>query len=123
MMMSDDFEIRNAIIKSAKIDMGDKNLLTAWLDLGYGSTGQSFGGHALYLPKSYTHHELKSYAGHFLFRCMEIAGVEKWDDIVGKSVRVKRNCQGVKAIGHIIKDDWFYPAKDFNSQNKGNDDE
>lgn len=120
-----DFEISNAIIKKARIDMGDRNLLTAWLDLDYGSTGQGFGGYSLYLPKSYTHHELKSYAGHFLFRCMEIAGVETWDSIVGKSIRVKHNWQKIEAIGHIIKDDWFYPDKDFNNQNKqkGNDDE
>lgn len=46
-------EIKNAIIKSASINMGDRGLLTADLQLGYGDGSmQCFGGFALYLPKS-----------------------------------------------------------------------
>ena len=106
-------ETRNAIITGARLDMGDRGLLTAWLDLDYGGTGQSFGGWALYLPKSYSHHELKSVAGHFIFRCMEIAGADEWNKIVGKSIRVKAEHSKVHAIGHITKDDWFQPSMDF----------
>ena len=106
-------EIKNAIISSVSIDMGDRNLLTAWVHLDYGGSGQGFGGYALYLPKSYKHHSLESVAGHFIFRCMEIAGVEKWQDMKGKSVRVKASRSRVEAIGHIVKDDWFNPSEDF----------
>lgn len=108
-------EIRNAIIKSARIDMGDRGLLTAWLDLDYGGSGQGFGGHCLYLPKSYSHHELKSFAGHFIFRCMEIAGAEEWSRMVGKTIRVRGSHDGIEAIGHIVNDDWFCPKDDFRS--------
>lgn len=106
-------EIKNAVIKSARIDMGDRGLLTAWLDLDYGGSGQGFGGYALYLPKSFTHHQLESVAGHFLFRVMEVAGVERWDRLPGKTVRVRAHHSAVEAIGHIVKDDWFCPADDF----------
>ncbi len=106
-------EIKNAVIKSAVIDMGDRGLLTAWLHLDYGGSGQGFGGYALYLPKSFSHHSIDSCAGHFLFRCMEVAGVEKWSDLPGKTVRVRATHTGVEAIGHIVKDDWFCPADDF----------
>lgn len=113
-------DIRNAIIESISIDMGDRGLLTAWLFLDYGDGGhQGFGGHVLYLPKSYKHHTEKGdFAGHFIFRCMEIAGVEKWTDVKGKSIRVKyeggTGCSSkIIAIGHIIKDDWFDPTADF----------
>ena len=108
-----DTEIRNAVIAAAKIDMGDRGLLTAWLTLDYGGSGQGFGGHVLYLPKSYSHHELKSFAGHFIFRCMEIAGVEEWSKLAGKTIRARGNHSGIEAIGHIIKDDWFSPSEDF----------
>ena len=108
-----DLEIRNAVIKSARIDMGDRGLLTAWLDLDYGGSGQGFGGYSLYLPKSFTHHEMLSHAGHFLFRCMEVAGVERWDQLPGKTIRVRAKHNGVEAIGHIVKDDWFCPRDDF----------
>jgi hypothetical protein len=106
-------EVRNAVIKSARIDMGDRGLLTAWLDLDYGGSGQGFGGYSLYLPKSYSHHRLESVAGHFIFRVMEVAGVERWDQVPGKTVRVRAEHCGVEAIGHIVKDDWFCPADDF----------
>jgi hypothetical protein len=106
-------KIRNAIITSAIIDMGDRDLLTSWLQLDYGGEGQGFGGYALYFPKSYAQHKLLSHAGHFIFRCMEIAGVDSWHKMVGKTIRVKCDDGKVYAIGHIVKNDWFDPSADF----------
>lgn len=106
-------EIRNAIVQSVSIDDADRGLLTAWLFLDYGGSSQGFGGYALYLPKSFDHHTIKGdYAGHFIYRCMEIAGVTKWSDIKGKTVRVKCEHSKIHAIGHIIKDDWFNPTEE-----------
>lgn len=106
-------ETVNAVIRKAIIEHEDRGILQCWLDLDYGGTGQGFGGYALYLPKSFSNHNLLSPAGHFIFRCMEIAGAGKWDSMVGKTIRVKRDHSKVHAIGHIIKDDWFCPEKDF----------
>lgn len=106
--------IKNAIITKAVITGDDHGLLSAWLTLDYGdSSGQCFGGYALYLPKSFTHHSVESVAGHFIWRCMEVAGVTQWDQVVGKTIRVRSSHSKVEAIGHIIKDDWFIPAVDF----------
>lgn len=107
-------EIRNAIIESVTLDMGGRGLLTAWLHLNYGGASQGFGGFALYLPKDFSHHQKdSSFAGHFIYRCMEIAGVESWDKLKGKTVRVKATHGGVEAIGHIVKEDWFCPSVEF----------
>jgi hypothetical protein len=109
-----EIEIKNAVIKSAEITNDDHGLLTAWLTLDYGGSGQGFGGYSLYLPKSFTHHSMNiNYAGHFIWRVMEIAGVNKWSQLTGKTVRVKQEHSGVHAIGHIVKDDWFNPQEDF----------
>lgn len=106
-------EIKNAVIESARITTGERGFLDCWLSLDYGGCGQGFGGYVLYIPKSWTHHKLESVAGHFLFRVMEIAGVESWDDLKGKTVRVRGNYAGIEAIGHIVKNDWFCPKDDF----------
>lgn len=106
-------ETKNAIIESASLSTGDRGFLDCWLTLDYGGSGQGFGGYVLYLPKSYSHHELKSVAGHFIFRVLEIAGVESWDKLKGRTIRVKCEHSKVHAIGHIIRDDWFNPSEDF----------
>lgn len=106
-------EVRNAVIKSASITSDDHGLLSAWLILDYGGSGQGFGGYALYLPKSFKHHELKSVAGHFIWRVLEIADATEWSELVGKTIRVRGDRGGVEAIGHIVKDDWFCPSDDF----------
>ncbi len=108
-----DHEIRNAIITSAVLDIGDRGILQAWVHLDYGGTGQGFGGYALYLPKSYSYHQLQSVAGHFIFRVMEVAGADQWSKLTGKTVRALCNHSGVKSLGHIVKDDWFCPSEDF----------
>lgn len=103
---------QNAVIESATITSAD-GVLTASLRLDYGGTGQVFGGLVLYLPKSYTYHAINSGAGHFIFRCMEVAGVTAWERMAGRTIRVRADHSSIEAIGHIINDDWFYPGVDF----------
>lgn len=107
-------EIRNAVIESARITNDDHGLLSAWLSLDYGGSGQGFGGYCLYLPKDFTHsNSQKNYAGHFIWRVMEIAGVSEWSKLAGKTIRARCEHSKVHAIGHIVKNDWFTPSDDF----------
>ena len=109
--------ISNAVIKDAQIKIDDRAKLTVWISLDYGGAGQCFGGYNLYS-------ELKSdanWAGHFIYKCMSVVGVEEWDRLKGKCVRIEHDKKGLAgliiAIGHIINDDWFNPSEDFNNIN------
>lgn len=112
----EELETKNAVIESATITNDDHGCLSAWLYLNYGSGEQAFGGYALYLPDGWKHHQILSHAGHFIWRCMAIAEVNEWGKLKGKTIRVKANHCHVEAIGHIVKDDWFYPSKDFDKK-------
>lgn len=111
--------IRNAIITRASISTGERGFLDCWLTLDYGGEGQGFGGFTLYLPKSWKHYSLLSPAGHFIFRVMEIAEVDDFSKLQGRSIRAKCDWGKVHAIGHIIKDDWFNPSEDFANLKNG----
>lgn len=116
--MEEKIEIKNAVIESATISSGDRGFLDASLQLDYGGAGQGFGGYVLYLPKSFDHHKMESVAGHFIFRVMEVAGVDSWDNLKGKTIRVKGTWSKIHAIGHIVKDDWFCPEEDFKARDQ-----
>lgn len=111
-------EIKNAIIESVTLGI-DCGLLTAWLWLDYGGTSQRFGGITLHLPFGFRHHRIESVAGHFICRCMEVAGVVEWDDLEGKAIRVRIEDGLAVGIGHIVKADWFVPRVDFAELEKG----
>ena len=55
-----DIKIRNAIIESARINNDDHNLLSAWLSLDYGGSGQGFGGYAE--PATIKYQKIADYA-------------------------------------------------------------
>lgn len=110
-------EVRNARVTAVSLDI--ERGLTAWLTLDYGGSGQGFGGFMLYSNSGWSRDNKYNYnfAGRFISRCIEICGVQKWEQIPGKTVRVRSDWTKVYAIGHILKDDWFDPTADFREYN------
>ena len=106
--------IKNAMIESVSITNDDHGMLSAWIKLDYGGSQQGFGGYSLYIPKDFRNFiNQKNFAGHFIWRVMEVAGVHEWSMMVGKTVRAKIVGGTVVSIGHIIKDIWFEPNREF----------
>jgi hypothetical protein len=105
-------ETRNAIIGSARFDT--ERGLSAWLALEWEGGGQGFGGYLLYAPKGWKAHDHPGdFTGHFIWRCLEVAGVDDWSKLAGRSIRMKHEHSKVHAIGHIVKDIWFNPQEEF----------
>lgn len=106
---------QNAVIRSARIST-EEGYLTVLLDLDYGGVHQGFGTYILYSPhvSKQNSDNQKNYAGIFIWRCMEIANVRDWNEMVGKVIRVRKPDYTaiIDAIGHPIEDNWFYPKKE-----------
>lgn len=107
----------NAVIKSVSLRLDRDMWLCLWMDLDYGGTGQGFGGFVLGgVPDcaAGNHAEQTNFAGEYIVRCFMAAGVDSLNDMVSKTIRVKKTDEwgAIIAIGHIIKNDcWFDPKE------------
>ena len=112
--LPDGSKVLNAVVTKTTLGIEDHGCLSSFIYVDrQGGCSQGFGGWALHLPPSFTHHELKSVAGHFICRVLDVCGVESWDKVAGKAVRICEKGGRLVAIGHIINDDWFIPKSDF----------
>lgn len=100
-MSSSDSEIKNAVITRLMLGREDHNIPTAYIHLDYGGSGQAFGGFGFEGPGM----------GIFVLGVIDTLEVRSWEDLVGKSCRVKANHVGVHAIGHLLHDKWFTPSE------------
>ena len=92
-------ETRNARITGVSLGVGGRDILTAWVVLDYGGSGQQFGGYHL--------------GGHacaaFIEKTLRAVGVEQWEDLPGTVCRVRASHDKVHAIGDALRDRWFTP--------------
>ncbi len=100
---------KNATIGNASIMIEDHGILTIMLYLEYGEGGtQGFGGHALY-SSNFKPVGIRA-CGFYIWRVLEVVGVDDWKDLKGKNVRVLINDNDMAvSIGHITHDRWFNP--------------
>jgi hypothetical protein len=114
-------DVKNAIITSAEL-MIERGLLSSYIFLDYDAGCQGFGGYPLYLPENFTHSDSNhNYAGHWIYKILEIADVNHWSKLAGKTIRVKADHDKVHEIGHIIKNIWFNPKEEFAKMQENND--
>ena len=110
----------NAQIESTMLGYEDHGIMTCFLNLKQDGSGQGFGGYGLdnRPAKDKNGHRFgdrrpSKLSGFWIKRILEVVGVEKWEDLPGKYVRVDGEEWGeIKGIGNITKDKWFYPKKE-----------
>lgn len=111
--------IENAKITNVNLSMADHGVLTLELTLEGSGWSCVFGGRVI--GKGYL--DAKEFIGYAkgieeIMQIMNVVGVERFNDMKGKYVRVETGEWGhsINKIGHIIKDKWF----DYNEFYKDN---
>lgn len=120
-------EIKNVKITNVSLTMADHGCLTFYLTLEGGGWGISYGGYCIGLgflgSDSFT---AKNGSGLVaIMRIMDTVGVERWEDLKGKYIRIVDEGWGssVKKIGNIIEDKWFDIDEFFKNYREENDNE
>jgi hypothetical protein len=109
-----EIEIKNAKIKSTKLGY-DRGFLNCWLYLEYDCGGQGFGGNVFDEPVKidgkFAYREGTKFGMMYIDEVMKTVGVESWEDLPGKIIRVKSEHSKIHAIGNCIEDTWFSPEE------------
>lgn len=105
---SDLLETRNARITSTTLGNHDRGFFTFSLGLDYGDTRQTCGGLVLdSWDKANSKRTGWKFGIDLIARILEVVGVDNWEDLKGKHIRVKCTWSSVDAIGNLLKDDWL----------------
>ena len=107
----------NAKITNVSLTMADHGVLTFYLTLEMRGCGICYGGYVIgrgYLGAKEFRGSEKGLEA--LMRIMDTIGVERWEDLKGKYVRIEDVGLGgvIKKIGNIIEDKWFDVEEFFN---------
>jgi hypothetical protein len=108
--------ICNAIITATTLGVEEHGIMTSFLYVDYGGVSQGFGGYTLDAPPGYagvasTRQAHRAF-GCWVKRVLDITGAEKWEDVKGRVIRVQIKNHLSVAIGHFLRDDWFYPEEE-----------
>lgn len=91
--------IQNAKIVSTFLGREDHDIPTCFLQLDYDGASQSFGGYNL----------RNSLRAGFVMDVLDALEAASWEELPGTYIRVDAEQFKIKGIGHITKDNWFYP--------------
>jgi hypothetical protein len=100
-------EIENAMIEEVFLGIEDHGIPAININCCMGSTRQGTGCYDI----------RKMDLAKALVALFTIAGVDSWDKLPGKPIRVKRQDGMIKKLGHFMEDSWmdfkdFYPKSE-----------
>ena len=111
-LIKEGYKIENAIITDVDLSMADHGCLTLAMTLSGDGWSVDYGGYCLgsgYLGADDDFFSGSAAGMEYLIRIMDTVGVEKFQSLKGKYIRIANKGCGsiVKIIGNIIKDQWF----------------
>lgn len=114
-------KIVNAQIEETFLGREEHGILTCYLHLKGNGFGVRLGGRALDRYDKKKKRRAATQEGFELIdRIMTIVDVKKWEDLIGKYVRIEVSEEGfgskVTKIGNLIKDDWLDFEKFFDKE-------
>lgn len=118
---SEGYKIENAKITSVDLSMADHGCLTLSMGIEGSGWGCVYGGYCL----GHGYLNADEFDGspmgiEYIMRIMDIIGVEQFNNMRGKYIRVATKGWGssVQIIGNIIDDKWFDPKSFFEDEKK-----
>ena len=106
--------IYNAKIEGAQLMFEDHGCLILNLYTVHSGGHQAFGSVNIMNRATKTFERTGgNVAGWYIKRVFDVCEVDSFDQLVGKTIRIKEVDGIIRAIGHIIKEDWFEPRVDF----------
>lgn len=100
-------EIKNAKIVSTNLGFEDHGIFTAHIRLAGDGWGVTVGGYSLDGP-TFGSQEMAEKCAGFIPEILRVVGVDKWEDLPGKYIRIESERIGpVSKIGNITEDKWL----------------
>ncbi len=106
-------EEKNAKITSTSLGKVAHGTMSFYIGLKYSdSSGQSFGGYGLDTPikdkdGNFIRRQGTDYGLDAIIQVLDAVGVDTWEELIGKSIRVRAEHNKVHAIGHYLEDNWY----------------
>lgn len=115
-------EIRNAIIFKTQLGREDHGILTFMIFVKFGDGGGcGIGGYVLDERNKDTGERVFSAESmEAVSKILDTVGVDYWEDLKGKYIRVKENGWGspIDEIGNVLEDKWFNLKEFFRQKEK-----
>ena len=103
-------EIKNAQITGTMLGREDHGIFTFDIYVKFDSCGCGVGGYALdYYDKELGKRVFSAKSLEAVSNILDVVGVDKWEDLKGKYIRIKDNGWGstIDEIGNIMENKWF----------------
>lgn len=113
-------EIKNAKITKTMLGREDHGIMTFMIFIECDRFGCGVGGYALdEYDKATDTRVFRAKSMESISKILEVVGVDKWEQLPGKYIRIKDNGWGstVDEIGNLMEDKWFNLREFFS--NKG----